>query len=217
MSANPKFLAATAQVDQAAIQPLPKSRKIYIEGSRADLRVPMREITQSETPASFGAETNPPFAVYDTSGPYTDPAVDDRFSLRALPAARALDRGAWRHRSSSPIPRRLRRRMRLTIRSSPTCASIAARRPRRARSRRQCHADALRAARHRHARDGVHRDSREPAARRAAAKAAARASTRASRSARRCRSSSRPNSCATKSRAAARSFRPTSITRKPSR
>ena len=40
MSANPKFLAATAQVDQAAIQPLPKSRKIYIEGSRADLRVP---------------------------------------------------------------------------------------------------------------------------------------------------------------------------------
>ncbi len=46
MSANPKFLAATAQVDQAAIQPLPKSRKIYIEGSRADLRVPMREISQ---------------------------------------------------------------------------------------------------------------------------------------------------------------------------
>ena len=60
MSANPKFLAATAQVDQAAIQPLPKSRKIYIEGSRADLRVPMREITQSETSASFGAEQNPP-------------------------------------------------------------------------------------------------------------------------------------------------------------
>ena len=56
MVANPKFLAATAHVDDAAVQPLPRSRKVYVEGSRADIRVPMREITQSETPASFGAE-----------------------------------------------------------------------------------------------------------------------------------------------------------------
>ena len=35
----------------------------------------MREIAQSDTPASFGAEQNPPIVVYDTSGPYTDPAV----------------------------------------------------------------------------------------------------------------------------------------------
>ncbi len=88
MSANPKFLAATAQVDQAAIQPLPKSRKIYIEGSRADLRVPVREITQSETSASFGAEPNPAIFVYDTSGPYTDPTVkiDIRSGLAPLRA-----------------------------------------------------------------------------------------------------------------------------------
>ena len=88
MSANPKFLAATAQVDQAAIQSLPKSRKIYIEGSRADLLVPVREIAQSETSASFGAEANPPIVVYDTSGPYTDPTVkiDIRSGLAPLRA-----------------------------------------------------------------------------------------------------------------------------------
>ncbi len=70
-----QFLAATAQVDEAAIQPLPNSRKIYVEGSRPDIRVPMREISQSDTPASFGAEKNPPIYVYDTSGPYTEPGV----------------------------------------------------------------------------------------------------------------------------------------------
>ena len=75
MNANPKFIASTAHVDEAAVQPLPRSRKIHVEGSRADIRVPMREISQSDTPASFGAEPNPPVTVYDTSGPYTDPAV----------------------------------------------------------------------------------------------------------------------------------------------
>ena len=33
MSANPKFLAATAQVDEAAVRPLPSSRKVYVGGS----------------------------------------------------------------------------------------------------------------------------------------------------------------------------------------
>ena len=81
MNANPKFLSATATVDQAAIQPLPNSRKIYVQGSRADIRVPMREISQSDTPAMFGAEKNPPITVYDTSGPYTDPDV--KIDIRA--------------------------------------------------------------------------------------------------------------------------------------
>src|SRR5712672_3078410 len=75
MNANPKFLAQTARVDDAAVKPMPNSRKVYVEGSRSDLRVPMREIVQSETPASFGAEKNPPLFLYDTSGPYTDPRV----------------------------------------------------------------------------------------------------------------------------------------------
>ncbi|MCX7960191.1 MAG: phosphomethylpyrimidine synthase ThiC [Burkholderiales bacterium] len=75
MSANPKFLAATAREDEAAIAPLPGSRKIYVTGSRPDIRVPMREIAQTDTRAASGAEKNPLFTVYDTSGPYTDPAV----------------------------------------------------------------------------------------------------------------------------------------------
>ncbi|GIZ52912.1 phosphomethylpyrimidine synthase ThiC [Noviherbaspirillum aridicola] len=88
MNANPQFLASTATVDEAAVKPLPNSRKIYVEGSRSDIRVPMREITQSDTPASFGAEKNPPVYVYDTSGPYTDPAakIDIRSGLPALRA-----------------------------------------------------------------------------------------------------------------------------------
>jgi phosphomethylpyrimidine synthase len=76
MVANPKFNAQLAHVDEAAVQPLPNARKIYVQGSRADLRVPMREVKQADTPASFGAERNPPIFVYDTSGPYTDLAVE---------------------------------------------------------------------------------------------------------------------------------------------
>ncbi|MDB5764423.1 MAG: thiC [Herminiimonas sp.] len=95
MNANPQFLAATAQVDEAAIHPLPNSRKLYAEGSRPDIRVPMREISQSDTPASFGAEKNPPIYVYDTSGPYTDPEVkiDIRSGLAALRAGWIAERG----------------------------------------------------------------------------------------------------------------------------
>ena len=86
MNANPKFLSSTAHVDEAAVKPLPSSRKIYVEGTRDDIQVPMREISQSDTPASFGAEANPPMFVYDTSGPYTDPraSIDIRNGLAPL-------------------------------------------------------------------------------------------------------------------------------------
>ena len=95
MNANLKFVSATAVVDEAAIAPLPNSRKIYVEGSRPDIRVPMREISQSDTPASFGAEPNPPVTVYDTSGPYTDPAVqiDIRSGLGTPRQPWILERG----------------------------------------------------------------------------------------------------------------------------
>ena len=85
MNANPKFLSKTAHVDDAAVQPLPNSRKFYVTGSRPDIRVPMREVSQADTPASMGAEKNPPIYVYDCSGPYTDPAVkiDIRSGLAA--------------------------------------------------------------------------------------------------------------------------------------
>src|ERR1700687_1818540 len=90
MNANPQFLAATATVDEAAVKPLPNSRKIYVTGSRPDIRVPMREISQSDTAASFGFEKNPPIYVYDTSGPYSDPAakIDIRSGLPSV-------RGNW--------------------------------------------------------------------------------------------------------------------------
>ena len=76
MSAQPEeFLSRTAKVDAASVQAFPNSRKIHVQGSRPDIRVPMREIALGDTPVSFGAEKNPPLTVYDTSGPYTDPAV----------------------------------------------------------------------------------------------------------------------------------------------
>ncbi|OJZ17177.1 MAG: phosphomethylpyrimidine synthase ThiC [Thiobacillus sp. 65-29] len=95
MNANPQFLAATAHVDEAAVQPLPNSRKIHVEGSTPDIRVPMREISQADTPTAFGGEKNPPIFVYDCSGPYTDPKakIDIRQGLPALRAGWIEARG----------------------------------------------------------------------------------------------------------------------------
>jgi phosphomethylpyrimidine synthase len=69
--------------------------KLYVEGSRPDIRVPMRAISQDDTPASMGAEPNPPVFVYDTSGPYTDPAanIDIRKGLAPLRAEWISERG----------------------------------------------------------------------------------------------------------------------------
>lgn len=84
------FSAANAEVDAAAIAPLPRSRKVYQQGSRPDIRVPFREVSQDDTPTLFGGEKNPPLTIYDTSGPYTDPSVkiDIRKGLAAM-------RGNW--------------------------------------------------------------------------------------------------------------------------
>src|SRR5690554_6846534 len=87
MSKTTNFLAETARVDAAAIQSLPASRKVYIEGSRTDIRVPFREITLSPTRTSEADEHNPPLLVYDTSGPYTDPQAEIDLR-RGLPALR---------------------------------------------------------------------------------------------------------------------------------
>ena len=78
--------AAPTIVEPAALQPLPNSRKIYVTGSRPDIRVPFREIEQASTPTALGGESNPPLTVYDTSGPYTDPQaqIDIRSGLPAL-------------------------------------------------------------------------------------------------------------------------------------
>ena len=71
----PHTTPPSAAAKEMSIQPFPNSRKIYVTGSRPDIQVPMREITQFDTPSQFGAEKNPPIYVYDTSGPYTDPAI----------------------------------------------------------------------------------------------------------------------------------------------
>lgn len=71
------------------------SKKVYVEGSRPDILVPMREITLSPTTGSFGEEENAPVRVYDTSGPYTDPAykVDITKGLPALRSEWIRERG----------------------------------------------------------------------------------------------------------------------------
>ena len=57
--------------------PFPNSRKVYVPGVlHPDLRVPMREISQSPTRTQAGLVPNPDVTVYDTSGPYTDPDID---------------------------------------------------------------------------------------------------------------------------------------------
>ena len=84
-----------AELDEAAVKPLPNSRKIYVQGSRPDIRVPFREIALSPSQTRAGEEPNAPVRVYDTSGPYTDPdAVPDiRQGLPAIRRAWVLERG----------------------------------------------------------------------------------------------------------------------------
>ncbi|MDO4222640.1 MAG: phosphomethylpyrimidine synthase ThiC [Acinetobacter sp.] len=69
---------------------LPASKKVYVQGSRADIQVPFREISLSDTPtglAKDGFEKNEPILVYDTSGFYTDPNVQIDLN-QGLPSVR---------------------------------------------------------------------------------------------------------------------------------
>ena len=77
MSAIPEeFANKTAALSREVTQPFASSRKIHVEGSRPDIRVPMREVSQTSTQGNSGVEDNPPIYVYDTSGPYTDPSAE---------------------------------------------------------------------------------------------------------------------------------------------
>ena len=73
----------------------PASKKVYIQGSRDDIRVPMREIELSPTITEDGEFPNDPFRVYDTSGKYTEPGyeVDIRKGLPELRKNWILERG----------------------------------------------------------------------------------------------------------------------------
>jgi len=88
MNALPSLIQQTAELSESVTRPISGSHKIHVAGSRADIRVPMREIALADTPSMFGAEQNAPFVTYDTSGPYTDPQY--RVDLSAgLPDMRA--------------------------------------------------------------------------------------------------------------------------------
>ena len=65
------------KIDSSYIENLPNSKKIYVQGSRPDIQVPMRKITLHETVHSDKTkEANAPLYVYDTTGPYTDTNVN---------------------------------------------------------------------------------------------------------------------------------------------
>ena len=67
------------------------SQRVYLTGSRPDLRVPMREIALTPTRDAQGVERpNAPVRVYDTSGAWGDPAFHGDVT-RGVPAIRA----AW--------------------------------------------------------------------------------------------------------------------------
>ncbi|MFT3707597.1 MAG: phosphomethylpyrimidine synthase ThiC [Archangium sp.] len=81
-------------VDEAALAritrtPFSQSSKIYVGGTRfPELRVPMREVSQSDTKHADGRVThNAPVTIYDCSGPFSDPTVEIDLR-RGLPALR---------------------------------------------------------------------------------------------------------------------------------
>ena len=76
MSAIPEdFISKTTRLSEDVTKPFSGSKKVYVTGSRPDIRVPMREITTTPTHTDNGEEANLPITVYDTSGPYSDPEV----------------------------------------------------------------------------------------------------------------------------------------------
>jgi len=96
MSAIPKssipeeFIKNTAKLSEDVTRPFRNSRKVYVTGSRPDIRVGMREIDQDNTPDSMGFEVNPPIPVYDTSGAFSDPEIEVNL-MKGMPDIR----GNW--------------------------------------------------------------------------------------------------------------------------
>ena len=89
MSAIPEdFIEKTTQLSSEITQPFPNSKKIYIQGSRKDIQVGMREISVDDIPTSNGVEKNPPITVYDTSGPFTDPNISIDL-MKGIPSLRS--------------------------------------------------------------------------------------------------------------------------------
>jgi phosphomethylpyrimidine synthase len=68
-------METSKETDSSSISSFPGSKKVYVVGSRKDIRVPMREITLSPTTGAYGEQENAPLRVYDTSGAYTDEEI----------------------------------------------------------------------------------------------------------------------------------------------
>lgn len=216
MNAAPTVLQQQAQsLSEAVTQPIPGSRKIFVQGSRADLQVPMREIALTRTPTLFGGEDNAPLSVYDTSGPYTDPhaAIDLVAGLAPLRARWIAERGdtVALDGLSSSFGRGREHDARLDAVRFP-----ARRLPRVAR-------EGANVTQMHYARRGIitRKWSSWPSAKTSAWKRwptrCCASSIRAKPSVPRSSNASHRNSCVTKSHAAARSCPTTSITRKASR
>ncbi|MDP1932816.1 MAG: phosphomethylpyrimidine synthase ThiC [Gammaproteobacteria bacterium] len=96
MNANAEqFLDKITRLDDTTTYHFTGSSKVYVQGSRPDLLVPMREIVLSDTLTEKGREPNAPIRVYDTSGAYSDPAakIDLRAGLKPIRAAWIEERG----------------------------------------------------------------------------------------------------------------------------
>ncbi|NNF17892.1 MAG: phosphomethylpyrimidine synthase ThiC [Gammaproteobacteria bacterium] len=104
MSARPDDMPnASARLCAQAVKPFPNSKKVFVQGSRPDIQVGMREIKVSDTPTVFGSEKNPSLTVYDTTGPYTDPraSIDLLAGLQPLRAEWIDERGDIKHLTDS--------------------------------------------------------------------------------------------------------------------
>jgi phosphomethylpyrimidine synthase len=91
---------------QASLPPaFPSSRKVYVQGSRPDIRVPFREVRLTPTQGRNGPEENPPVRLYDTSGPYTDPEfrADLAQGLPPLRLPWVLERGDVEEYEGRPL------------------------------------------------------------------------------------------------------------------
>ncbi len=71
-----KIKNSNSSCDPISVSNFPNSEKYYSDGSRNDIRVPMRMVSQSDSHDDFGADKNPSIPIYDTSGPYSDSSYE---------------------------------------------------------------------------------------------------------------------------------------------
>jgi phosphomethylpyrimidine synthase len=84
------MIASKESFEPHSSDQLPNSKKVYVAGQiHPDVRVPMREITLAPTKSFDGrTEANEPVRVYDTSGPWGDPAFNGTVQVGLPPLRR---------------------------------------------------------------------------------------------------------------------------------